>query len=113
MAVFAGLTRDAGLLHRLDQEWLWVAPRSMPFAYGVLPVGEIGSAQQALAAMRMACSALDDQPVYYSSVLDEPVPAGCTSWSPFTAFSHLQPPLPQQPMAFVLACGLALRREDR
>jgi len=112
MAAFAGLTRDAGLLHRLEQEWLWVAPRSTPFAYGVLPVGEIESTQQALVAMRMACPALGDKPVYYSSVLDEALPAGVVSWSPFTAFSHLHPPLPAQPTAFVLACGLALRRED-
>ncbi|MHA7848963.1 type IV pilus biogenesis protein PilM [Serratia sp. D1N4] len=113
MAAFAGLTCDAGLLHRLEQEWLWVAPRSTPFAYGVLPVGEIESTQQALAAMRMACPALGDKPVYYSSVLDEALPAGVVSWSPFTAFSHLHPPLPAQPTAFVLAGGLALRREDR
>lgn len=113
MAAFAGLNRDMGLLHRLEQEWLWVAPRSMPFAYGVLPAGEFENVQQALSAMRIACPALGDQEIYYSSVLDEPLPAGVRPWSPFTAFSYLQPPLPAQPMAFVLAAGLALRREDR
>lgn len=113
MAAFAGLTRDAGLLHRLEQEWLWVAPRSMPFAYGVLPASETGCVQQALAAMRAACPGLGEKEVYYSSVLDEPLPTGVSSWSPFAAFSQLHPPLPAQPTAFVLAGGLALRREDR
>ncbi|VTR61923.1 Uncharacterised protein [Serratia fonticola] len=50
--------------------------------------------------------------VYYSSVLDEPRQKAPCPGSPFTAFSRLYPPLPAQPMAFVLAGGLALRRED-
>jgi pilus assembly protein HofM len=112
MAAFAGLAPDAGLLHRLESEWLWVAPRAMPFTYGVLPAGEAVSVKQALAAMRSACPALGAKEVYYSSVLDETAPEGAMPWSPFTAFSRLYPPLPSQPMAFVLAGGLALRRED-
>lgn len=112
MAAFAGLAPDAGLLHRLESEWLWVAPRAMPFTYGVLPAGEAVSVEQALAAMRSACPALGAKEVYYSSVLDEASPEGAMPWSPLTAFGRLYPPLPAQPMAFVLAGGLALRRED-
>ncbi|HGM5491990.1 TPA: type IV pilus biogenesis protein PilM [Serratia fonticola] len=112
MATFAGLAADAGLLHRLESEWLWIAPRAMPFTYGVLPAGETASVKQALAAMRSACPALGAKDVYYSSVLDETAPEGTMPWSPFTAFSRLYPPLPARPMAFVLAGGLALRRED-
>lgn len=112
MAMFAGLAPEAGLLHRLEQEWLWVAPRTAPFAYGVLPTGEVGGAQQALAAMCAACQILEGKEVYYSSVLDEAPPEGTLPWSPFTAFSQLHPPLPRLPMAFVLAGGLALRHED-
>jgi pilus assembly protein HofM len=112
MAAFAGLAPDAGLLHRLESEWLWVAPRAMPFAYGVLPAGEAVSVRQALVALRSACPAMGAKEVYYSSVLDEAAPEGAMPWSPFTAFSSLYPPLPAQPMAFVLAGGLALRRED-
>lgn len=112
MAGFAGLAPDAGLLHRLESEWLWVAPRAMPFAYGVLAAGEAIGAKQALAAMHAACPALGAKEAYYSSVLDEASPEGVMPWSPFTAFSSLFPPLPSLPMAFVLAGGLALRRED-
>jgi pilus assembly protein HofM len=113
MAAFAGLSPEVGLLHRLEHEWLWVAPRNTPFAYGVLPVSEFGGASQALAALRVACPVLGEKEVYYSSVLDESAPVGTIPWSPFTAFSRLSPPLPAQPAAFVLAGGLALRREDR
>lgn len=112
MAGFAGLAPEVGLLHRLEQEWLWVAPRSQPFAYGVQPCGETGCVKQALAALRAACPALGVEGVYYSSVLDEALPAGVIPWSPFTAFSQLHPPLPALPMAFVVAGGLALRGED-
>lgn len=49
---------------------------------------------------------------YYSSVLDEVLPAGAIAWSPFTVFRQLQPPLPFLPSAFVLAAGLALRSGD-
>ncbi|WP_447873782.1 type IV pilus biogenesis protein PilM [Serratia fonticola] len=112
MAAFAGLAPDAGLLHRLESEWLWVAPRAMSFAYGVLPAGEAVGVKQALAALRSACPAMGAKEVYYSSVLDEAAPEGAMPWSTFTAFSRLYPPLPAQPMAFVLAGGLALRRED-
>ncbi|WP_431224648.1 type IV pilus biogenesis protein PilM [Serratia sp. L9] len=112
MAEFAGLAPEAGLLHRLEQEWLWVAPRTVPFTYGVLPCGLAGSVKQALANMRLTCPALGVKEVYYSSVLDEALPEGVIPWSPLTAFSQLHPPLPALPMAFVLAGGLALRRED-
>jgi pilus assembly protein HofM len=112
MAEFASLAPDAGLLHRLEREWLWVAPRSVPFAYGVLPWEEAGSIRQALDTMRAICPDVGAKDVYYSSVLDEALPEGVIPWSPFTAFSQLHPPLPALPMAFVIAGGLALRRED-
>ncbi len=112
MAGFAGLAPDAGLLHRLEREWLWVAPRTAPFTYGVLSCRDVGNVSQALDAMRIACPMLGAKEVYYSSVLDEVLPEGVMPWSPFTAFSQLYPPLPALPMAFVLAGGLALRRED-
>lgn len=112
MAEFAGLAADAGLLHRLEQEWLWVAPRSQPFAYGVLPCRGADDLAQALGAMHLACPLSASKAVYYSSILDERLPDGVVPWSPFTVFSRLYPPLPAQPMAFVVAGGLALRYED-
>lgn len=110
MAAAAGLPANAGLLHRLDQELLWTAPRRA--AYGLVPVGAADGVSLALAAMRAACPSHDEHQIYYSSVTDEQTPSGCLPWSPFSAFSQLRPPLPALPAAFVLAGGLALRGED-
>src|SRR5690606_29693607 len=68
MADAAGLPADAVLLHRLDDHWLWAAPRSAAFACGVLREPEAEDAGRALAAVRAANG--DAQVVYYSSVLD-------------------------------------------
>jgi len=40
-------------------------------------------------------------------------PAHVTPFSPFDLFRYKQPPLPENPGAFALAAGLALREEDR
>lgn len=112
MATAAGVPIEAGLLHRLDQEWLWVTPPHAAFAYGLVSMGEAEGAEQALAAMLAACPSLAAQQIYYSSVMDESPPQGSFPWSPFSAFSQLRPPQPPLPAAFVLAGGLALRAED-
>lgn len=113
MAEFAGLNPDTGLLHQLEREWLWVAPRTLPFTYGMLPSEDADSVKQALAAINATCRELGEKEIYYTSVLSEAPPAAVIPWSPFSAFSQLHPPLPELPMAFALAGGLALRREDR
>jgi pilus assembly protein HofM len=113
MACAAGLSSDAGLLHRLEEEWLWVAPDAVPFSYGLLRCDEFEDVTQALAALHIACPAMGQQAVYYSSVLDETISEGLQTWTPFSAFRHLQPPLPSLPAAFVVAGGLALREGDR
>lgn len=112
MAFAAGVPAEAGLLHRLEREWLWVTPRHAAFAYGILPEDETDGASEALAAMHAACPSLGERQVYYSSVADEMPPPGCLPWSPFSAFNQLRPPLPRLPGAFVLAGGLALRSGD-
>lgn len=112
MAAHAGLAPEGALLHRLEDQWLWAAPRSEEFACGSLPADGMTDVAQALRAVRTACPSLGDKEIYYSSVLEEPLPDGALWWSPLSAFSHLQPPLPAWPQAFVLAGGLALRAED-
>ncbi|TCT86526.1 pilus assembly protein HofM [Gibbsiella quercinecans] len=112
VAAACGLAPEAGLLHHLEQAWLWVGPRSAPFTYGVLRASECHHAEQALAVVREHCPALGEKEVYYSSMLAEGLPEGAVSWSPFTAFAQLSPPLPALTGAFVLAAGLALREED-
>lgn len=112
MAVCAGLAPEAALLHRLDDQWLWLAPRTEPFTYGQWGIETIPHAVQALNAVRAACQSVGDKEIYYSGVLEEPLPEGALAWSPFSAFRYLHPPLPTLPQAFVLAGGLALRAED-
>ncbi|MNH44193.1 hypothetical protein D3C79_1062850 [compost metagenome] len=73
---------------------------------------EFEDVTQALTALHIACPGMGQQAVYYSSILDETMPEGVLPWSPFSAFRHLQPPLPSLPAAFVVAGGLALREED-
>ncbi|MFP7608825.1 type IV pilus biogenesis protein PilM [Serratia quinivorans] len=112
MAAAAGVSGEAGLLHRLDEEWLWVTAHRAEFACGQVSIREADEANQALAAMRIACPSLGEHQIYYSSVMDEQPPSGSLPWSPLSAFSQLRPPLPPLPAAFVLAGGLALRTED-
>ncbi|MDX7083915.1 pilus assembly protein PilM [Serratia marcescens] len=110
MATAAGVPLAAGLMHRLDREWLWVAPADGAFAFGLVP-GDDGA--QARLALQALTPAGDDRPVYAGSVLAGDLPAGCLAWSPLSAFTQLRPPLPVHPSAFALAGGLALREEDR
>ncbi|CAI1102983.1 type IV pilus assembly protein PilM [Serratia entomophila] len=112
MATAAGLPAAAGLLHRLEHEWLWVAP-GVAFACGVQPAGDPEGLMLALRSLQAAAAPGADRQLWYSSVLDDAPPADCLPWSPLSAFRQLRPPLPVQPAAFVLAGGLALREEDR
>lgn len=105
-----GRATRRGADHRLDREWLWVAPADGAFAFGLVP-GDDGA--QALRALQAQTPAGDDRPVYAGSVLVGALPAGCLAWSPLSAFTQLRPPLPVHPSAFALAGGLALREEDR
>ena len=51
--------------------------------------------------------------IYFSGLGDtSELPANVQCWSPMAALHQMQPPLPDEPHQFVLACGLALRRED-
>lgn len=114
MAEAAGVSADAGLLHRLDDEWLWVAPHRVVFAYGIVPIREAAGASQALAAMNAACPSLGEDQIYYSSVMDEPPPPGSLPWSPFSAFSQLRPRYPycRRRLSWPAAWRCALRIAD-
>ncbi len=80
-----------------------------------LPASESDGLISALLALQTAVGwpGIDLQ-VCYSSILEEPPPAGCQLWLLLSAFRQLQPLLPTYPSAFVLAlvvwrCG---RRTD-
>lgn len=50
--------------------------------------------------------------LYYCDADNALPPAGTVPFSPLQTFRYQQPPLPAHPGAFVLAAGLALRKED-
>ncbi|AWK14894.1 pilus assembly protein PilM [Candidatus Fukatsuia symbiotica] len=109
MVIAAGLSTEYILLHRLENEWLWVSPLSTPFRYGLIPL-----TQNILKQLHHIYPSERDKPLmaYYSSIVDELPPINATGWSPFSIFKRLQSPLPAIPMAFALAGGLAIRKVD-
>ncbi|CNI34723.1 MULTISPECIES: pilus assembly protein PilM [Yersinia] len=133
MATAAGLSGAYYLVHRLANEWLWVSSSDLPFDFGVAAIDlDEGSSEALLPQGSNPLSTLLAQlrsrypkqnvvysgesrvplAIYYSSTVDEPLPENTTAWSPFTAFTQYQPPLPSLPSAFTLAGGLALRPAD-
>lgn len=98
---------DATLVHRLYDHWLWYSPAHSEQPWGWCPLSD--AADFSLLRERSLSSAGQ---VWYSSALDEPLPAGTLALSPFTTLRFLQPPLPLCAGAFALAVGLALRPED-
>lgn len=114
MAFAAGLLPQYLLLHHLANEWLWVSPLNAPFQYGLIPSGNGDSVQDVVKKLyQLYFPGFDDLlGVYYSSVIDEPIPDNVLTWSPFSVFKQMHPPFPTLPMAFILAGGLALRSAD-
>lgn len=114
MAMAAGLDADAVLLHKFENEWLWVSARSQPFKFGVIEVNPDVPPTTWVDKVWQHCgqSAGSGQTLCFSSVLPVPVPEGMIGWSPLSAFKQMQPPLPAHPAAFVLAGGLAVRPDD-
>lgn len=114
-AAAAGVPAESLLLHRMNKQWLWVAPHGLPFQFGLLeedeapPAGRWGDTLCGLYSASKLCSG----DIYYSSVEQEPPPAGMCDWSPFSAFKQMSPPLPVETGAFAIATGLALRPAER
>ena len=110
----ANLPAEALLLHRFDKQWLWTAPHGLPFQFGLFDDDEMGDPadfQKKLATLYRAHTLCDDT-LYFTSVDDFPTPDGMKSWSPFSAFQQMSPPLPLNPGAFAIAAGLAVRPAD-
>ncbi|WP_409308534.1 pilus assembly protein PilM [Pectobacterium sp. B1J-3] len=115
MAMFAGLKINRIFLHRLVDSWLWVSPLNHAFHFGVIHGDEGGESSEILPLVRSRYGETVDDVAYYScssSALVVPESTSLQPWSPLTVFSHMQPPLPDFPSAFVIASGLALRPED-
>lgn len=103
-ARLAGLSAGHVLVHRFWHGWLWVAPRSQPFQFGV------AAADTPLETLLPVT--LHGAPVAFSSVLDA-APPGVQAWSPLATLSEATLPTGTPAAAFVLAVGLAVRPEDR
>ncbi len=114
MAYAATLLPQHLLIHRLQDEYLWVSPLNAPFRYGSTPSEQESSVNEMLDKLcALYCSGPDNlEGVYYSSVIAEPVPDNTIAWSPFSIFKQIHLSLPPLPMAFVLAGGLAVRAMD-
>jgi pilus assembly protein HofM len=114
-AYSAGVPAESLLLHRMNKQWLWVAPHGLPFQFGLLEEDEIPAAGQwheTLCGLYTASKLCGDD-IYYSSIEQELPPTGLCNWSPFNAFRHKSPPLPVESGAFAIAAGLALRPVER
>ncbi|KAA8996374.1 pilus assembly protein HofM [Affinibrenneria salicis] len=115
MAQSAGLAQEGILVHELTEGWLWTTSWGQPLQFGMLYRDEIRHLADALRQVVAQCPMSVSQPIYYSSAAEHgapPAPGEAVLWSPLSAFSQLQPPLPERPGAFVLAGGLALRPGD-
>lgn len=108
LAQALALGRDATLVHRLHDQWLWYSPRQAERPWGWCPQDEISDfftlRQRYLPA---------DSAIWYSAAQDDVLPEGTTALSPFSAIPFRHPPLPACSGAFTLATGLAMRPDDR
>ncbi len=110
-ACAAGVPAESLLLHQLGKQWLWVAPHGLPFQFGLLEEDEVPGPDQWRERLFQMYSAskLCNEAIYFSSTEQDRPPEGMQSWSPFSAFTQMSPPLPVNPAAFAIAAGLALR----
>lgn len=115
MASMAAINSDYLLVHQLENQYLVVSPLNQAFAYRLLP-NDGQSCPDRMACALQTFRQLSGQHIdniYFSGLGDtSELPANVQCWSPMVALHQMQPPLPDEPHQFVLACGLALRRED-
>lgn len=115
MAHHAGLERDRLLVHRLGDGWCWVSPLSAPLESGFVSsteAGDFASMLRRVAEDFPSDCGLVRRPAYCSSITHEPLPSGSLAWPSFDTLWRVYPPAPSWPAAFLVAGGLALRRED-
>lgn len=116
MAGLVGVPTDSLLVHGYHNRLLMVAPLAEEFCFNLLNVSELDAIQQqdlvhqsfhqlsGQTAVSIGYSGSDQ-----SALLTLPE---VSTWSPLSAIQQLQPPLPQDPAVYAIACGLALRPDD-
>lgn len=115
MASMASLNPNYLLFHQLDHQYLLVSPLSEAFSYRLLPNDHYSCSERLIIALQtyQQLSGSSVENIYFSGVeVLVKLPDNALCWSPMVALHQMQPPLPEFPYQFVLACGLALRQED-
>ncbi|MDE9430084.1 pilus assembly protein PilM [Xenorhabdus bovienii] len=112
IAKLAGVPDDGWLIHKRITDWLWVAPASGPFGYGLISMQAHPHLAQIISQLPVSPDMASPE-IYYSdeqhAIPAEPVHV----WNMLTAFRHYQLPLPEKTNAFIIAAGLALRPDDQ
>ena len=115
MALSGGVPPDSLLVHQLYEKYLLVSPLNRPFYYQVISDNAMTVLERIEYARQtyQQISGYTVNQVNYSGLPTlEDFPSYIQCWSPLVALQQMQPPLPEAPQQFVLACGLALRSED-
>ncbi|AOM41844.1 pilus assembly protein PilM [Xenorhabdus hominickii] len=119
VAKLAGVPDNSWLIHRRTADWLWVAPASRPFGYGLIASQPHLCLPQVIGQLPMTPETESDA-IYYSdeeqttSVKTITEPTKLTNcWQILSVFHHYQPPLPEKMNAFIIAAGLAIRPDDQ
>ncbi|MBK5144067.1 pilus assembly protein PilM [Budviciaceae bacterium BWR-B9] len=115
MALSGGVPPDSLLVHQMYEKYLLVSPLNHPFYYQVIPDNSM-TVLERIEYARQTYQQISDYAVDRVSYSGFPspdiFPSHIQCWSPLVALQQMQPPLPDTPQQFVLACGLALRSED-
>ncbi|MFV0547924.1 MAG: pilus assembly protein PilM [Limnobaculum xujianqingii] len=115
MALSGGVSPDSLLVHQLYEKYLLVSPLNHALYYQVIPDNSMTVLERIEHARQtyQQISGYTVSQVSYSGLPTSAVfPSDIQCWSPLVALQQMQPPLPEAPQQFVLACGLALRSED-
>ncbi|WP_446470196.1 pilus assembly protein PilM [Xenorhabdus stockiae] len=121
VAEFAGIPGNSWLVHQRKTDWLWLAPASLPFSYGLVSTQSHASLTQVINQLPITPDG-ENYPIYYSDeqptsltpIKQQAAPAGSVQvWHLLSAFCHYQPPIPENIGAFMIAAGLALRPDDQ
>ncbi len=107
LALALNLSRDATLIHGLNDHWLWYAP-SLPDVTGWCQRSEVADITMLINSYLPVTGQL-----YLSDVADNSINPLVSPLLPFSAFRVQAPPLPVNQQGFALATGLALRPEDK
>ncbi len=114
MAREAGLASDRLLIHAGSRGWFWVSPLAQALEFGFIPADQPGNLSHVcrfISRRYPSLAPFGNRP-YFSSETRMAAPDGTVPWSPFTALWQVCPPIPAWPAAYVVAGGLAVRRED-